>query len=86
MLTYFAPSVPEEWSRLTSGTASELLDYKVPLIGLFGLVIFAAAGWRLCGRHVSGSVIWSGFVINFCFTLLVLVYAFAFELRCCGYL
>jgi hypothetical protein len=86
VLIYLAPSVPVEWSHVASGEASELVDYKVPLVCLFELVVLVAAGLRLCGRRVPGAVIWSGFAINFCFSLLVLVYAFTFEFRCCGYL
>jgi hypothetical protein len=53
---------------------------------VFELVVLVGAGLRLRGRRVPGIVIWSGFAINFCFSLLVLVYAFTFEFRCCGYL
>jgi hypothetical protein len=81
-----APSLREESSRLVSGEASDFLDYKVPLVCLFELVVLVGAGLRLCGRCVPGIVIWSGFAINFYFSLLVLVYAFTFEFRCCGYL
>ena len=88
VMIFLVGELPSELRSLTSGDKSgvDFDDYKTSLLVVLELIVLTTSTLALFRRRVPATLIWLGFAMNAVLSGLLLLVAFFFEFRCCGYL